>query len=92
MCSYGISVKEIVCAVGKTLDELEGDFSANTLIEALEIVQKKYPYTSDRLRSEKKWLKQTDGDRCSGRKTDVGLREVGREKSKPEHPPQSNNK
>ena len=54
MCTYGIDTKEIVEAIDKALNGIEGDFSNKELFEALEIC-KRYPYTSNSKRSKKKW-------------------------------------
>lgn len=60
MGHYGISKQELVEAMAKSLDDLEGDFSDQGLHEALEKM-KEYPYTSNSRRSEKKWRKFLDG-------------------------------
>ena len=54
MGSYVVSIKDLVEVMASGLDGVEGDFSDKHLKEALEIM-KKYPYTSNSRRSEKKW-------------------------------------
>ena len=56
MGTYGLSIKELVEAMAEALDGLEGDFSNDTLAQALTKMHQ-YPYTSNSRRSEKEWQK-----------------------------------
>lgn len=58
MGTYNVGIKEIVCAIAKALDGVEGDFSKADLFEALEKC-KEYPYVTDYLsaRKQEKWSK-----------------------------------
>ena len=54
-----VSVKDLVECMASGLDSIEGDFSDKHLKEALEQM-KKYPYTSNSRKSEKKWREYLD--------------------------------
>jgi len=49
MGTYNVSSDEIADRIHDVLDEIEGDFTKKTLLEALE-KSKKYPWVSDRRR------------------------------------------
>ena len=54
MGTYGLSTPELVEAMAKALDDLNGDFSNEGLNKALKKM-KEYPYTSDSKESPDKW-------------------------------------
>lgn len=53
--------KDLVIELAETLDDIEGDFTQETLVKALEKL-KEYPYVCDKEIDEKKWRKYLDGD------------------------------
>ena len=59
MGTYGVAKIDIVRKLAETLDDIEGDFTQETLEKALDLT-KAYPYVSDKMGGEKAWRKLID--------------------------------
>jgi hypothetical protein len=60
MGTYNLSIHEIVEAIAKVLDDLEGDFSQEMLFKSLKKCRE-YPYVSNKIIKDIKWRKFVDG-------------------------------
>ena len=60
MGTYCLSTHELVEAMAKGLDDLEGDFGNEVLLKAIDKM-KEYPYISDKDINDGRWRKFLDG-------------------------------
>jgi len=59
MGTYINDEKEVVNAIAEALNNIEGDFTQETLFNSLEKC-KEYPYVCDKIINDKKWKKCLD--------------------------------